>query len=319
MNYNFIRPKKPTYNKGVLVIHADDGHASDYTGWIPLLKRKAREYSSWHNAGTVVMCSAINTATIGTTGIMTLANLKDMIKNRCEILSHGRHHIGIGENPLAANASAGATRIDIYGAGVFSNAPGNPYNFRIFEGSKEEQFQILTSSGSSAEPEAGFITISTPLVNSYTTAAKVQLTDTSAETLLKGCIDDAKAWGINLIHHVYTYHAGGHHFYSAKSVDWVGQYFKSGRGMAKSNGVAGSIATWDLRNLNSVLNAERTDASIDVLLNEIAQNDGLLIYYGHGETDATSLSKLEHVIDGALSRGIRIKTMTGALEYFGAM
>lgn len=309
----FVRPKTMTYNKGVLVIHSDDGKSGDFTHWLPLAKKKAQEHSQWYNVGTVVMNPAINTATIGTSGKMTVANVQELLKNKWEILSHGRHHVGIGAYPLILSATAGATRLDIQGAEQINTGV---YQYRLFEGSKEEVVTFATRSGDTYGN--GYVTTTKPLVNSYTTAARIQLTEDSAFALLQGCIDDAKAWGVDIKHHVYTYHGGGDWFPSQKSEDWVGQYFKSGRGSAMGSPVS-DPANINLKNIKSALNTEKSNAAVDSYLNQVALNNGLMLYYGHGETDDVNLAKMEYLIDGALSRGIRIMTMTDALKHFGLM
>lgn len=308
----YRRPKAPSYNKGVLVIHSDDGYSGDYTHWLALCKKKTAEYSQWVNDGTAVMCPAVNTATIGTAGMMTVNNLLEMLDSRCEILSHGRHHVGIGAYPLILPANAGATRLDVKAAAQINVGV---YQYKIVEGATEEVMQIAQTSGNSSAD--GYVITATPIVNSYTTAAKIILTDESAHVLLQGCIDDLRAWGIDCKHHVYTYHGGGDHFPTPKAQEWVSKYFISGRGSAIP-AVPNYPNTINKAKLSSVLNVEQTNAEVDALLNETSTNDCILIYYGHGEKDA-NLAQLEYLIDGALSRGIRIKTMTGALKYFGVM
>ena len=313
MNYKWVRPKKPTYNKGVLVIDSDDGNIGDYSAWLPLFKRVASKYSDWANTNCVVGVSAINTADIGDSDKMTVEHLQELVDNHWELVSHGRYHTGLGKMEVVSDVSANSTTITIRGAGQIRVEAGYTYN--ITEGTTTEVIKPIsptTTSNTFSEVE---MTLESPLQNTYTTNATIELTDSSLNTLLQGCIDDLNNWGFDCYHHVFTYHAGSQHQFSQRSVDAVSNLFVSGRG---KSGATNEVGTVDLSNLRCQLN-NITDSEVDTILDDVALNDKLFIYYGHGETSQSVLDKLEHLIEGALSRGIRIMTRTGALKHYGLM
>ncbi|RDW15864.1 hypothetical protein CWR48_18410 [Oceanobacillus arenosus] len=311
MIYNFIEPKKPVYKKGVLVIHSDDGGIGDYNSWYPLFLKKCREYSGWDGDYPVVNNSAISTGIIDTFGFMMRENLYALLRAGWEMMSHGRHHVSIGLHPVIGTVSAGSTSFSVGGAAMFMFAAD--YKLLIYDENNREEVQVknIDSIVSSA---TSTMHITSPLINNYTNA-KIRLTDESARDLLQGCVDDAKAWGIDLKHHVYTYHAGGDGFFNERALEWVNLYFESGRGRQTLTEVndKGNI---NLPNLISTLNTQASNTDIDKLLDLTAQNDQLFIFYGHGEGTIERLNQLEYLIDGAFSRGIRIMRHSDALKHY---
>lgn len=314
LTYNFVKPKTVNYDKGVLIIDSDDGIVGDYTHWYPLFMKLGREYSTWANSRPAVFCPAIVTNHVGRgSNVMSVRQIQELARQGFEPQSHGRDHISVGALPVLENVASGETTIRIQAAGAIRRNLG-AYNFKISEGDTEEILNITKAEGSTSG--RGTITLGSPLHNSYTTEARVQLTDDSARDLLQGSIDDLQSWGIEVSHFVYPYHSGGIRHIGGNTFQWMEDYFVSGRGRTSSTGinVKGNI---DWNNLTSLLNTEPgTIKNIDNSLDEISKTDGLLILYGHGEEDEDNLSLLEHVIRGALDRGIRILTKSQAYEYY---
>jgi hypothetical protein len=302
---NFINPVTPIYNKGCLVIESDDGYASQLTHWHPIFKQKSQEYyNQWAGHNSVVGCIAVNSQDIGNNRLLNLVQLRELRDFGYEILSHGRYHVGLGVYSITAKANSGQKRIDMDGTAQIRVNAG--YSYKISDGVNSENIIPAFT-----DANAGYMLATDNLQNTYEIGSLVQLTDESAEDLLQGCIDDLTVLGFNVKNHVYAYHSGSDGtYFSEKALTWVGEYFVSGRG--KIGLVDPQNA--DLRALKSILNTTVTREQIEEYLDTIAENNWLMIFYGHSETDSYYLEMLKYLIDGAFSRGIRITTRQKALE-----
>lgn len=300
---NWVKPKHeiPEKTKGMLVIETDDGFITDYTVWFPIFKAFNKKYTQWTNSFPAVCCPNVNTGDLGKTGWMTYNHLHEMISQGWEIMSHGRHHVGLGEYSVLESASEGDTEIKVQS--IHQMEPMEFYEYHVFEGETSEVLNINTS-----DDDINTITLNTPLQNSYSTSAKVKITPSGAYDLLQGCLDDLANEGIEASHHVYTYHSGSYHNFSQESIDWIEQYFDSGRG---DIGVNSDDA--NLYNLRSRLN-NITDTQIDSILDDVAENDKVFIYYGHGDISVNRLRQLKYLIEQAIEKGITITTRTQAVE-----
>lgn len=310
---NFIIFRKPIYTEGVVVIESDDGTKGDYTHWLPLFKRLSRRYSDFIDDSTIVACTAVNTQSIGTSSIfLTVADLQELVKNKWEIISHGKYHIGLGAYPLTTGVSQGQTVI--YAQRVSEIKTETGYFYQIADGVNVEIIKPIE-----VNSIEGYIVIESPLQNSYATeSTKIQLTSEAMIDLLQGCIDQLLLWDIDCQNHTYTYHSGSQYFYNENSVQLVGNIFYSARGIS---GAVNFKNDFSKNPLKSLLNTapSSTMQDIDNNLNQTVLNNGLFIFHGHGEKDAESLAKLEYLIDGAMQRGIRILTRTKAVEYIESL
>lgn len=303
----WVKPRTPSHTAGYLIIETDDGNIGDYTNWLPLARKLAFEYSGWLPNRTVPCCPNVNTITIGESGKMTEAHLQELQdKHKWEIMSHGRHHVGVGLYELASAASTGenqitlsnfANRID---RGHYASVP--PYEYLIKDGATEEVVGI-----DSVNTGTNVVTLNTNLVNNYSADATMRMTDDSMDDLLQGCLDDLAAWGINASNHVYTWHAGAQAQHNPDAVEKVREIFDTARGSQANDGV-NDPDTVDLVQLAGMLflHGDNTLEVIDTALDSTASNDHIFIIYGHGEAVAISGGKLEHIIRGALNRGIKI-------------
>lgn len=309
LEYNFIQPRTPVYSKGILVIDSDDGNVGDYIYWMPLLRRLAIKHNQWAGEKTVVMCPAVHSSLINSSNKLTVEHLQEMVGFGCEILSHGKYHTGLGTLEVSSSVSSGSNQVEIYGSGQIRVEA--MYEYRLFEGETEEVVKFISPNLANNTYGTTLMTLESPLINSYTTSARVELTESSLEDLLQGCVDDLKEMGFDCFHHVYTFHSGSQHNYNQKSVDFVGKKFRSGRGTYGL--VPNKKETLKTNNLVS-LSPAATYEQINNALDETSSSGGLLIFYGHGEGVESVLGKLEYLIEGALSRGIRITTRTDAFN-----
>ena len=309
----WLRPRKPMYSQGYLIIESDDGNIGDFAYWLPLFDRIAQDYSDFYPQRCAVCCLTVNTATINTANKMTDAQLRTLNRTHFwEIMSHGKYHAGIGRHPVIVNASAGQNRIDVNGPLQLTLFSVTGYTYKVSEGVTEEIIQIASKTNETYT--AGYITTVNPLQNSYTTAAVVQLTQESMVSELQSCIDELAAWDITATNHVFTYHGGLQFFFNQEAVDVVGQLFDSARGII---GIPNdySVPEFDPHRLKAtLLNDDLTTTAIDNELDDTLVGNKLMIIYGHGESSALRTSRLEHLIRGALNRGIRIITRKQAVS-----
>lgn len=313
MDYNFIAPvifvppKTISYVSGTLIIEIDDGTDGNYTHWLPFTLRLADKYNQWQNSKPVVCCPNVNTAKIGTTGYMTVAQLQELqnIYN-WEIMSHGRYHTGLATHTVIVQANAGQKRIDINTAGMIH--PEANYVYEIKYGEISETIIVAERHG---EPyQNGYILSTENLVNTYPVGSTLKLTEASLLAELQGCQDDLKAWGLTGNSHVYTYHAGSQWYYNQQAVDVVDGIFDSARGVdGDHNSLGANLGLLKSRLLTSSL----TDVEIDGILDDTLANDYVTIVYGHGETSDAHLGRLQYFIEGAINRGIQIMTRAEAI------
>lgn len=315
----FRNPKTVNYTGGILVIESDDGNATDYS-WLKFAKRVSRKHSQFIPSRLVGFTLNINTANLNTLDKLTDAQILELVNDYgWEMSSHGRHHLGLGKHGVKTNANAGDTRIYIQNPTYIYGNPNDYkntdwfhlYTHKISEGAKEEEIKIV-----SAEYNVtyGYITLATPLINSYTIEARVQLTDESARRLLQGVIDDLALLNINCSGHAYSWHAGSDNVINPQALSIAAEVFKSARGI--QYGANDVTANTDLLSAYTVF---QVLADRDNILLDTATNNKLTIVYGHGEADnyTPPYAGLDVLIDQALSMGIKVITRNKAVkEYF---
>ena len=312
----FVAPKvAPAFTTGRLVIHSDDGLRSDYTHWWPIFQAQHR-VSQFTRSRLVPFCLAINSSVIGDAHMMSWEMVQEILAHGGEVLSHGAWHYGLGAKPLAAAATAGATTIELttLNARRFTATHGNlgaaeflvdGLEFVITEGATSETVTPVSY-------EAGVFTLAAPLVNSFTTAASVALTEAAAKTLvMQKCVSDCAAQGITIKHHVWAWHES-----SAESRSWALEVFDTASGLTGpgvGNGVI-DLGDFDLARLNRAGHDASSEA-VDALYDEIQASDGVLIVFGHGDQAAQNRERLAYIISEAIRRGIRIVTHSEAVEH----
>lgn len=308
MSLNWTSPKTPRYDKGTLVVQSDDGMAKERS-WVKLFDEINRDKNTWSDYN-ITYCLALITGQIDSTKDFLNSNeVKKYSDANYEMLSHGKHHVGLGAFPLSSVATAGERVISVTASQAIYGRYNTPYLFEIYEGSKKEEIRVINNSSTT-------ITIENPLKNSYTTGAKVRLTDSSADLLLKGAIDDGESWGVEIKHHVFTYHYGSHWYPNDKIETWMNKYFDSARGVTTADGL-NYDSNFKLHNMNCLLLTGANPASmetIDNLLTQTINSDGVLIVYGHAESDTANTDTLKYMVNQAVNRGVRIATQSQAVE-----
>lgn len=304
ITFNFQHLKTPPrYKKGVLVIMSDDGYRADYTHWFQLFQQKNKQYNSWAK-NAVPFCPSVNTSRINKASGMTSDQLNEIQRSGGEILSHGHDHIGFLPHKVNSPLSSGTKSFKIADAGrIF----GMPVEYVLSDGVNSEVVTIISRENVNSST-VGEIVLDKPIVNSYNESATVQATEFTMRNEWKVCIDLLASWGLNCNHHVWPYNQVGEPFKTLSK-----EYFTSasGEGNPPVN-ESKSVDFYDLnrRNITAMSNAQIND----VLLN-VASSGGVAIIYGHAETDAATLSKLEYAIDRCIELGIKIATISEAVNY----
>lgn len=312
--FRYCRPKKPIYNTGILVIESDDGAVGDYTHWLPWFIRLGQQYNQFYPYGnrTVVGCSAVNTSVIGHGGRMNVAQIKTLHHRGWEILSHGTVHVGLGAHTLTSSANSGDTQITVSAAGQ-AERDLNVYDrkYTISNGEKQEIVTVTSVTRGASSASDGQFHLADPLSNSYSAGAEVQMTQEEMNLILGDAKDAIAEWVGDCKHHVYTYHS-----YNSQSHILVANYFDSARGNPQTWVNPSEVTS--LFPLPSQLISPTTNPEVVCgLLDEVSSKDGILIVYGHGETDSEMLENLDIIITYALDKGVKIMTHTQALSAVG--
>lgn len=281
---------------GVLEIESDDGFRADYTVWLRSIIRAYRRQSRW---SVPPFCPAVNTARIDSgPRYMTRQQLQRMQAIGCEIISHGRWHIHLGNHPVTSSVTSGTTSIPT------SSGPGvsipDGITYEIVDGDESEEF-------APADYSSGAFHLDSPLGNGYPSSAVVRMSSASQETVMQGCVDDLAAWGIDCNHHSWTWGQS-----SPTSRSRAEQVFVSAR--STQPGITPKGWT-DLMRIRGGSIQGLDEPSIDSLLTDVIAQDAAAVVYGHAYTDPDILARLDHLVSEAVRRGVRIVTRAQLVEH----
>lgn len=308
MNYKFVEPiKTKPHTGGYLVIESDDGRLSDLEHWTPMMYRIAKRYDKFYPQSLVFGCSNVNTGFLNEGFRPTNEQLKRLHSVGWEVIAHGRYHAGMGLYPVRESVNAGERLIKVMASERINPFSPSGYEYIISEGGNNEIIRIDSQTGDSHG--AGTITTVNPLLNSYTTNAKIQLTDASRVQELQGCIDDLRELGINTRHYVYPYHSGAQSHPNPHAVSEVGKIFASARGRQGHSGLNNvDQSDFEMNRLNAILlNDALTKDIVNDSLVSAKESDSVFILYGHGESPGLKrFEVLEYTIERALELGIKI-------------
>lgn len=291
---------------GVVVIQSDDGNIGDYTVSFPLLSRRSQAVSQFAPFRRFPMCAAVNTADINGTGKMTEANLVAMHRQGHEIISHGRHHRSLGVSELIVEAAEGAGTLVVQNPGRFGVA-SEGYAYSITGGGNTQTI-LVGSKASETQGDGTIILTGGALAHTFPAGSEIVMTGASVAALVGGCIEDLAEWGIAARHHVYAWNASTE---SARAI--VATLVDSARADGGVNLPSEGVDLYQLKSDGST-----SEAAVTAALDEAAAGNGVLIYYGHGSTSATAVARLNHLLDEAASRGMRVVTISEAVTRMSA-
>jgi hypothetical protein len=301
-----------------LVMSYDDGLARDYTITFPV-----------HQAKGVPATFALVVGNIGKPGSLTETQIREMYNAGCEIAIHSYSHLGLGSYlgngyKLGLPANAGDTTITFSDHGGLGSTQeewfrrGKSVVGIIEEGDKRETFRMRADG-----------TLVTPLLNSYSLDANITHGDETLLYELEYAKRSLMALGIEV--NGICYPAGAHNERVRKLAH---RYFRWGRALWYQNEPAITVPNkpltgvnmWDKRGdgdimaIGSVEFAEEmtslTDAQLLSMMDMTVAEKGLLSLYSHSTTYLPA-SRIEWIIDQALARGIKIKTISEAVKMFG--
>lgn len=323
-NYKWQSVKKPTYTKGRLVFHSDDGRIWDYI-YFKIIQRAVTRGNQFNHSKSGIFCPAVNTAYTGEGDVpgyhestelptMTWNMLEEIATKGGEILSHGKYHLYMTGKKVGEAVNVGATRIP------FNGSQGQPVvgiKFFIQEGDNRDDFTVTsyTLTGSNK----GYMDIDIPLTHSYTSAATVNVHEDSMEEQLGGIIADLNAHGIERERY---HHVNAWYLHSETSLPFLKQYFGSVVTESQSGDegyvetIAPDIAAQDLYDITRQADLRfYSTEQIDALLEDVQEKDSVAFVQMHGLDNSTVFFNLDYMITKALEMGIRIVTHDEAIRY----
>ena len=311
---NWQRPKKPTYQKGRIVIHSDDGRLWDYTHYFKIIQRTVMKYNQFNPLRAGVFCPAINSGYVDggwheLSGLpmMSWDMIKEIANKGGEILSHGKYHLFFDGTTISKPLSIGDTRI------YYQQAQGQPregFKFYITDGVNRDDFTVTsyTHLGGGLE---NFKNIDTPLSHSYSTNAKVYLHEESLERQINGIINDLNEHGIECKHQVNPWYNN-----SPVARGFLEQYFDSVITTMYDKTKTQSPSDVDLYDMRRTQDMRHYSfAEIDELLDDVIAKDSVAFVQNHGGDYQVTFDNLEYLVSQAMERGVRLVTHSEAVEY----
>lgn len=315
MKYNYVAPRTPVYNRGAIVFHVDDGLLNNYEVWYPLFRQLAHKNDQWYPFNSAVFCPAVNTGYFGGMSpvhsavpaeairpCMSAAQVLELQKWGSEILSHGKYHVTFKDYPLALPANAGDNKI-------YHSRPWFAYRqnltYTLTEGTTVETFTI---SAVNAVDGKGEITLNSPLTNSFTTNAKIQITKSSLTVVVQSCLDDLANLGIICKTHVLAFYES-----NTTTLGWVGELVDNIVTTIGTNN-PDVINEKDIKRTQDIVLVDK--ATIDSWLDDAINNDWVIFVQGHGDTNAKAIENLTYIISECYRRGVRILPHSKGMEYW---
>lgn len=308
----FKRP--PAKTKGLIVIETDDGYQTDFDLWYPFFRKMSKEYSEFAPYNLIPFCPAVNTGYIGTESYLSLDQLK-IISEWTEIMNHGGYHAGLGLYPLSSPAAAGQNRINLSKANEVQIPSG--YEYIISEGGLSERIKPISSDNMDmpiSTRTGTYLILENNLINSYTTAARIQVSQEALNSELQGALQTLSGWGIQAENHVFPYHSGSQYFVNPTANTAVKNAHASSRGSISSVYTINQKGT-NLNNLTAMGNT-LTQAQINALIVDLKATDGVFIWFFHGSNTARPF--LEMLIRSAMAAGVRIVTRKEAVKHLNS-
>lgn len=310
MTLNWQNPRRPNYTSGMVVFHADDAVLTAYTHWYPIIARAIFNSNQFrpNNCGVFCPCANAGYADIGYERnyglpVMSISDMQDLVKKGGEIVSHGKYHIFLGYTNVKKPVSAGDTKIYhqdghtrfIEGLSAF-----------IVEGENIEQFTVISIG---VEDGYSYVETDAPLTNSYTTAAKLHLTEEAVLENTQGVVDLLHNSGIECRHHVNAWYKS-----SPISDAIMRNVFES---VIKDS--VNNIPTPQEMNLYNLQRTKDirlfTQQEIEQALIETRDKNTVLFVQGHGSSSKEHTDNLKYFVDKAIEFGVRIVTHSEAIEF----
>lgn len=313
LNWQVARKPKPA-ERGLMVIHCDDGRMTDFTKWTKVIQRAIAKNDQFHSTNNAVFSPCVNAGYLEAPyngisqgygfEIMTKKEMRYIQDNGGEILSHGKYHNYFDYTPVTRAVSAGDT-------GVF-------YNMRYFhfhkgeevfieEGGNKEYFTV-TEVIKNEPASDNEIKITPALQNSYTTAARLHLSEATLQDMTTGLVNLLETLGIECKNHINPWYRS-----STLSDSFLKSQFNS---IIKTSGGVQNPATANIYSLFRCAGVE--NESLDYFkarIDEAHTMDGVAFIQGHGGVNESTLLRLEAIIDYAYEKGVKLVTHQEAVEH----
>lgn len=307
---NFIRPKKPTYTAGRIVIHSDDGRVWDYTNHFQIIRRAVNRYDQFNFRKCGIFSPGINTAytdggmhrTVGLP-VMNWEQVKEIANGGGEILSHVMNHVYLSYTRLSQPVDSGTTRI-------YYSLPWGRFveGYKVFisEGDTREDLMVVNVHDNGGTHN--YIDVETPLLNSYTTAANLHLHEETLDAQLGGVVDDLAAKGITCKHHINPWYDS-----SPLSRTFLEKYFDSAITQIGATVTPEEIDFHDIRRTKDIRSA--TIVELDAIIADVQAKDGVAFIQMHGNPDPVNFKNLDYIVSKALESGVRVVTHSEAIDF----
>ncbi len=310
---NWVRPRKPTnrIGQGIVVLHSDDGRLDDYTCYTSVIRREIFKNDQFIPRKNAIFCPAVNAGfmDIGVEPtynlpVMTWENLQEIARDGGEIISHNKWHIYQSWTPVVIPVTAGDDT-------VYHNF--NSLHFRetrtftIEEGLTAEEFTVAEIGVSTIPGTMGWFRTVNPLVNSYSTAAKMHITEETAQELFEGQVSILAGYGIPCKHQVNPWYV-----HSERTLPWLKRVFES---------VVTIGGTLDINSFNLYDLKRSTDiryyntAQLNVILTDFRDRNSVYFVQMHGADTPTMRENLAYVINRSYELGMRVVTHSDAIKY----
>lgn len=296
----------------MVVIHSDDGRVEDYA-YFRRIVDTAYKNNQWYPFKGNAFCPTINPGYIvqqkyighsrQNRRLMTMENLHDIVNNNGEILSHGRYHVYMDWiDDIAEPLKVGDTVISFTSDRWRRFVQG--YKYTIEDDSTVEEFTVKTVYENSS------IEIESSLQNSFTTDAKIHITEESGMDNLQGAVDDLESIGITCKHHVCAWYD-----YSERARPWLESVFDSVV-TQESTEVPQPINEIDIYDIKRTRDFQHfTSSSMDNMLDATRDMKTVLFVQGHGWPGEYRLKILEELVVKIFEKGLQIVNHSEAVDY----
>lgn len=277
-----------------LIIMYDDGHKEDITKAFPIHQK--------HNVPAV---SAVNSKTIGKTGVLNKRDLIKLENNGWEIASHGKKHTALIYNSITKDIKKGSNTIFVNNSFLIEKSYDYYiYNYiddygeeirlkKLISKDNEKYFKLTKEMKNDYSPNNSYIILSQKSKNEEIISSKKEL----------------KHMGLDVNNFVYPYNG----FTStAQEIVKDNYYFaRGGRRIGEEfpecfiNDLP--LLSYGIKGVSFETHQLRKD-HIDLLLKETNKSKGLLVFYAHTANQGFSTERLEYIIKKAKGLNYNITT-----------
>jgi peptidoglycan/xylan/chitin deacetylase (PgdA/CDA1 family) len=296
--------------RGTVVISYDDGDSRDLTSAFPV-----------HKSYGVPAEVCVPSSYVDQEGRLTKSQLLDLQAAGWEVVSHTKHHIGLGEEPLSRPADPGDDRLYLSRHTRFK--PG--IEVRVAQGGASELARVVARGEDS---RGGYLQLERGINSAFDSAAGprplrwlrrlagdplrgavVSVSPEQAREEIEMSRLDLEAMGLVVRHFTYPW---------GRLCSWtrtlVAASYESARAVSAPHSRTGSNDPHALPS-TSFEGAKDFEARVLRIVDRAADRGGLSMFHAHTRNRAFSEALLERLIERCLQRGLRISTRS---DYFAA-